>query len=677
MDPKLPRPATTPAPASPASDDQAGRWAVPDLIDFDYYVDADERRLREDSAERKRLAERDRRLYRERIAENLDDLPEHTPAHRSRALRLWLGARRSQEDPALQSLLPGSAFARGQRLVTVGLGLIGLFAGFGVASALLQYDGRTPVNVSWYLFWLVFIQLLLAGVTLLAWSARRSRAVRGAMEDVSLLGHLFRPLFTRAMRWVQRQRLATAPLEVQERARARVGLLEGHYALYGPTSYLPMLIPAQVFGIAFNVGVIITTVALQWFTDLAFGWGSALDARPDFVHGLVQAIALPWGWLLGEGVGLPTLEQVAGSRISLKDPLFLQAASDLRSWRTFLVLAVITYGLLPRIVLLVLSQLTARRALDRLPFTHQRTQALYARLVTPSLETAASSSGDGPPMPIPAPLRPLTAQRSASPMAGVGWRPADAVVPALTPPPTAVPPSDPAPVQAPTQPRPSLPAAARSETQPEAAAGSKPRSASATEPTVLHPTPAPVPRPEPDLEPDPAPAHEPAHEPEAEPESPTKAGPRVAADACVLLLHVDIADVLEEADHGRLQQLLRRHSGWQVAASAVYGGGTAMAEQALGLIAQARWDAPPARVAVIQDGSQPPITEGLRFLRAVRQAAGEQAQVLLALIGDPDGDDPLPPLSAFELGDWQRKLEQMGDPYLRLEMLATADDEDQ
>lgn len=152
----------------------------------------------------------------------------------------------------------------------------------------------------------------------------------------------------------------------------------------------------------------------------------------------------------------------------------------------------------------------------------------------------------------------------------------------------------------------------------------------------------------------------------------------VAADACVLLLHIDVADLLAEQDHARLQQLLRSQTGWHVAAAATYGGGRAMADQTVELISNAIWSAPPPRIALIQDGSQPPITENLRFLRSVRAAAGEQAQVLLALIGDPDddADDPLPPLSDFDFADWQRKIEQMGDPYLRLVMLAPPDDDE-
>ena len=132
---------------------------------------------------------------------------------------------------------------------------------------------------------------------------------------------------------------------------------------------------------------------------------------------------------------------------------------------------------------------------------------------------------------------------------------------------------------------------------------------------------------------------------------------------------MDVADLLGPADQARLQTLLRGVSGWRVACSATFGGGSAMANQALELVERAHWAAPPARVALLQDGSQPPITEVLRFLRALRAAAGEHAQVLITLVGDPEADDPLSPLPDFERSDWQSKIEQLGDPYLRLETL--------
>lgn len=567
-------------------------WTVPDLMDFDYYVSEDERRMRASQAERKSIVERDRRLYREQIELAVKGAAEHTPRHRRITLRRWLTARRRAEDPALRPLLPGATFARAQRVVSIGLGLAGFVAGVGVASALLYYDGQHPVNVSWYIFILVIVQIALTGTAVLAWYARRSAAVRDALQDVSLLGHLIKPLFSRTTRWIQRQHLAHVPAEVREHARVKQGLLQAHYTLYGPAAYLPMLIPAQVFGIGFNVGALLITIVLEWFTDLAFGWGSALSVTPETIHGIAQAMALPWSWLFGEGVGVPTLAQVEGTRISLKDPLYVLSAEHLRSWRWFLVLAVFTYGLVPRLLLLGLSVLTQRRRLARLPFTHQRTQALYARMITPSLETAAGG-GAGPAMPIPGPLKPLTGARAA---------------------------------------------------------------------------PGPEPRAEPPPR-QPAKLEEALAVPMGKPDFASSRGVDIASDACVLLIHVDIADVLEEADHGRLQQMLLQHTGWRVAASATFGGGRSMAHQAIGLIENNRWQAPPARIALIQDGSQPPITESLRFLRRVRAAAGDHAEILLALVGDPNADQALAPLAAFDFAEWQRKIDQLGDPYLRLETL--------
>ncbi|NEX18535.1 MAG: DUF2868 domain-containing protein [Halochromatium sp.] len=657
------------------------RWQVPDLIDFDYYADEDERLLREHPAERKRLSERDRHLYKEQIEPFLGDADAHTRQHRNRALRWWLERRREREDPAMAELLPGQAFKRAQRLVGTAMGLTGFAIGIGVASTLLQYEGDHPVNVSWYLFWLVLLQMILVGTTIGLWYGRRSKLIKGATQDISLLGHLLRPLFSRAARWVQKQRLTHVPPDLRERAKSKQGLLQANFALYGPASYLPVLIPAQLFGIGFNIGAIIMTVTLIWFADLGFGWGSAMNVSPETIHGLTRLIALPWSWLLGEGVGLPTLDQIAGTRISLKDPLYVLDAGHLRSWRWFLVLSVLTYGLLPRIALLGLSAFKERRSLAALPFTHQAAQAPYARMITPSLETPAIRAGEGQEMPIPAPLKPLTRPTSAP-------RPPKAEAAPTAPeskpespigsaqPPKPEPQREPAPTAAP-------------ESQPPVSQD-HPTIKPAPEPTPRPRTTAPEPRSEPVTKaaPQPQSVSEPVSKPvnDSSSTAPDKATAldtrdldRIAvdADACLLLLHIDVADLLEEQDHARLQQLLRGQTGWRVAASATYGGGRAMADQIVELISNAIWHAPPARIALIQDGSQPPITENLRFLRSIRAAAGEQAQVLLALIGDPDDleDDPLPPLSDFDFADWQRKIDQMADPYLRLVMLAPAEDE--
>ncbi|MBK1642021.1 hypothetical protein CKO12_09075 [Chromatium okenii] len=776
-------------------------WTSSDLIDFENYLAEDDAQLREQPAARKTLAQRDRVLYIEHIAPELAPVKAqpHTTAHRRLSLRRWLTARRNAEDPQLTPLLPGAAFDSAQRLGTVALAGGGLLLGVGLASALLSYDGRLPISVSNYVLVLVLVQLLFVVTAIWAWLRQSLRRDAATAPSSGLLALVLQPLLTRAAQWLQRQRLTATTADVRERVLARHGLLQAQFTIYGSVAYFPLLIPAQVFGVAFNVGVIGTTILLEWFTDLAFGWSTSLIAHPQTIHDLAHAIALPWSGIFGEGVGYPTLAQIEGSRIYLEQwanatPAFHPNPEHLRSWRWFLVLAVFTYGLLPRLILLGLSVLMQRLALARLTFTHGRSQALYARMLTPLVETTAAVMVPGVEMPIPAPLTPHSRRAGLiGPLTGEkpppSVRPWREKVPVIVPQPPidqssqpllapplekgglggieAVPAIAPEPivelkdapqlpidkspqppfskgglliapepiVELPTAPEPvieiapepivELPTAPEPviEIAPEPIVelptAPEPIIEIAPEPVVELPT-APEPvieiapepivelptAPEPVIEIAPQPivelpaAPEPIIEIAPEPivELPAAPEPVIeielplapplekeelrgsdeathfSPDACLLLVHVDVDDVLEPEDRPRLEQLLLQLTGWRIGAYATVGAGSAMTMKALELLDGGIWDAPPPRIALIQDGSQPPITENLLLLRDLRAAAGTQAQMLLALVGDPQDDDRLPPLRAFDYTDWQRKVDQMADPYLRLEMLAPPSD---
>ena len=344
-------------------------------------------------------------------------------------------------------------------------------------------------------------------------------------------------------------------------------------------------------------------------------------------------------------------------------------AEHLRSWRWFLVLAVFTYGLLPRLLLLAGSVLTQRHLLDRLTFTQGRTQALYARLLTPKVETATHGSGHGPEMPIPAPIahrgplaHPIAAPTPEPPLAR-------AATPATEPAPEAQPVVAPAPVTSPASgPPPESGPEPEAETKPEPALGPVPTPVPETELIA-----AGAPEPAPALESAPIPV--PPAADGAPAKTPEKIPGGIAADACLVLIQLDVDEVIEDTDRPRLTALLSRLTGWRVAASASFGSGSAMTAGVVNWVEGQRWEEPPARVAVIMDGSQPPITEHLSFLRELRAGAGAEAQILLALVGDPQDDDPLPPVRAFDFTDWQRKVDQLADPYLRLEKLAGASTE--
>jgi hypothetical protein len=147
----------------------------------------------------------------------------------------------------------------------------------------------------------------------------------------------------------------------------------------------PAFLLIQLFGIGFNVGVLGVTLAKVVFSDIAFGWQSSLQLTAEAVAGLVQWIALPWSWAMANGY--PSLEQIEGSQMVLKEGIFHLATNDLLSWWPFLCCAVAVYGLLPRLLLVALSIVQQRRSLEQLHFSTLRIQPLIQRMTAPRIDT--------------------------------------------------------------------------------------------------------------------------------------------------------------------------------------------------------------------------------------------------------------------------------------------------
>jgi hypothetical protein len=87
------------------------------------------------------------------------------------------------------------------------------------------------------------------------------------------------------------------------------------------------------------------------------------------------------------------------------------AARALGAWWPFTVLAVVTYGLLPRLLLLVLATARLRTATGALLLEAAQVTALLDRMASPAIETAAGEHEQAPPLEIgvaPARDRPLT-----------------------------------------------------------------------------------------------------------------------------------------------------------------------------------------------------------------------------------------------------------------------------
>lgn len=356
-------------------------WSMKDLIDLEYFLQRDERE-QEESAQAS-IAKRDREIYLQRIRP-LDKVKDKVPPQR--VIRSWLEERRDMERSVteLKGPWPGEVFADIYRLMGYGFLILGIFSGAGLAFSLLNYQGTEPLNVSVYFTGLVLSQclalLFLIGIHFI-------RRMRRSPFGASVIFSLVSGLMTRLI--VRMKRGALKGLEGSKKGslEAAMGLINGKRQVYGSLFYWPVFILSQIFGIGFNVGVLGATLLKVLGSDIAFGWQSTVQFSAQAVSRLVQVIALPWSWCVPTDVAYPSLSQIQGSHMVLKDGIYHLATQDLVSWWPFLCLAVLTYGLAPRLILLVAGFTFEKRTLSRIDLGHAACTKLLHRLTTPLVAT--------------------------------------------------------------------------------------------------------------------------------------------------------------------------------------------------------------------------------------------------------------------------------------------------
>jgi hypothetical protein len=274
----------------------------------------------------------------------------------------------------------------------------GSIAGVAVALAAFAYDGSQPVNVVRLLLLLVGVQLVLLTLTLLLLPGR----VPGLRHVQDLLTTL------NPGAW------AAGVYAKLARARPDVARL---FDVHAPRpaarrfAKWQLLFWSQTAAVMFNVAALVTAVMLVTFSDLAFGWSTTLDVPAATASRIVQAIASPWASLAPLAVPTPELvEQSQFFRLE-RAAVATDAARALGAWWPFTVLAVVTYGLLPRLLLLVLATARLRTATGALLLEDAQVTALLDRMASPAIETAAGEHEQAPPLEIgvaPARDRPLT-----------------------------------------------------------------------------------------------------------------------------------------------------------------------------------------------------------------------------------------------------------------------------
>jgi hypothetical protein len=243
------------------------------------------------------------------------------------------------------------------------LRLFALVAGALAVGGFLLASDRALVNV--FLFQLLFVFLplffsLVAGVVML-------RSAFGRPPPVSLLNPA-RLIASRALPAAAELREASAAL--------RLLLLR-----YG-----------QELGVLFALGVIVAFLVLLAFTDFSFVWGSTFGFTDDAVNTFNAALSWPWSSWLPQAV-VP-VEVITATRFHAAqlDVTELNEASR-RGWWSFLTMCLVTYALLPRALLWLLSCRLYRREVTRCFLTLPGAATVLSRLRAPVVKTQAGDAG--------------------------------------------------------------------------------------------------------------------------------------------------------------------------------------------------------------------------------------------------------------------------------------------
>ena len=360
-------------------------WSLADVLDLEFFFIRDQDIQKQENKETP--AERNRRIY---LAVKDSCPPEDENGRSSCLLRRWLSARRTEflQQKNDDNILPGRLFDELMRISSRAFFLLSFIGGWGAALSYLHYAGKTPVNVATFLALFVVSQLLVLTILLFFLAAGRLRT----RPPLPLTYGLVRRMVFFLAAKISRLAPQTGP---GRHLAAISGNIHRYSELYGPIFILPFFLLVQLAAIGFNLGVEAAILLKVVGTDVAFGWQSTLQAGAEGVFHLVRLIALPWSWALPAGIGYPTLDQIQGSRMVLKEGIYHLSTGALASWWPFLCLCVAFYGLLPRLLLYISGRMALDRLLRRLPFDAAAHRQLLHAMTTPRLATTAAVEQKG------------------------------------------------------------------------------------------------------------------------------------------------------------------------------------------------------------------------------------------------------------------------------------------
>lgn len=358
-------------------------WAIDDLIDLEYFLHREDPLSDAYSKETHHLEER--RHYLDVIRPFLKKGTDTGSESEKKILRHWLEFKRNAEsNQPIPSPLPGELFKQTYAFFVLVFMILGLSSGSGLSFSFLIYQGQAPLNVSAYLGLFVLSQMVLICLVFLFLLLRR---INVEFHQFSLirLGVTF--LITRLMLWLKNRSERHITADKRMSYQSALGILRGRSRNYKGLFPWPVFILTQIFAVWFNIGILLATILRVIGSDLAFGWQSTLKLSAIAVHQTVIVLSRPWSWFVPESIAHPSLAQIEGSRIILKDGINQLSTPDLTAWWPFLCFAVLFYGLVPRLIFLIGAIIMRHNFLKQIRFQSIACDKLLRRLTSPALDT--------------------------------------------------------------------------------------------------------------------------------------------------------------------------------------------------------------------------------------------------------------------------------------------------
>ncbi|MEH6635304.1 MAG: DUF2868 domain-containing protein [Halioglobus sp.] len=152
----------------------------------------------------------------------------------------------------------------------------------------------------------------------------------------------------------------------------------------------------QEMGAIFTMGAVAAFFLVLAFSPFTFVWGSTFGVSDAFVRGLTNVLAAPWSSWLPAATVSPQL--IADSRFHPAVSGLSQVnVASMGGWWPFLIMSMLTYALLPRMILWGLSRWFYVKLMNQSLARYPGSAGILARMKAPVVQTQAVEPEDDSP----------------------------------------------------------------------------------------------------------------------------------------------------------------------------------------------------------------------------------------------------------------------------------------